>query len=76
MMVRKYDKYGTPYLEPPYTKEELREIERTLYDPPVTVVRGPRPESRPPGQEEQRPAKLRPASKRPRADQAIPGPRR
>jgi hypothetical protein len=39
-MVLKYSKGGAPYREPPYSPEELREIERTLYGPPITVVRG------------------------------------
>jgi hypothetical protein len=65
MMARKFDKYGTPYLSPPYTKEEVREIERTLYDTPITVVRGPRSDSRAPAASEQRPAKARPSRRRP-----------
>jgi hypothetical protein len=67
-MVLKYSKDGFPYREPPYSKEELREIESTLYNPPASIYRGPRsPPSRtgPQGSEEQQPGEARPEPRLP-----------
>ena len=73
-MILKYDKYGTPYQEPPYSEEELREIERTLYGPPIAIVRGPRG-SPPSAGPEQPPAGSPPASEPPPAGRSTRGPR-
>jgi hypothetical protein len=37
-MVIKYSKGGTPWHEPPYTKEELRELESRVYGAPVAIA--------------------------------------
>jgi hypothetical protein len=53
-MVLRYTKEGHPYGEPLYSKEEIREIERTLYATPKTItqtyarVQGPEHPPRPP----------------------------
>ena len=38
-MVLKHSKDGLPYHEPPYSKEELRDLEARIYQTPVSITR-------------------------------------
>lgn len=48
-MVLKHSKDGLPYHEPPYSKDELRDLEARIYQTPVSITR-------PVGQSPQTPA--------------------
>jgi hypothetical protein len=45
-MVLKYSDSGRPYREPPYSKEELRDLEARIYKTPICITR---PVGRTPG---------------------------
>ena len=48
-MVRVYGKDGKIVcFEPPYTDDELRELESFIYKPPITVIRQAAPAVQPP----------------------------
>lgn len=56
-MALRHTKDGHPYQVPPYTKDEVREMERAgLYAAPISVARRPveprLPNKQPPAQEE------------------------
>jgi hypothetical protein len=38
-MVLKHNKNCFPYREPPYSKEELRELEARIYKTPISITR-------------------------------------
>jgi hypothetical protein len=42
-MVKKYDNNGEVWHEPPYSWEELQQLDQRIYRPPISFVRGERP---------------------------------
>jgi len=70
-MARYYTDSGLSWLGPPYTDEEIEEIERTLYKPPIAMYRArpaaPQTAATPPAAAGSAPAEPHPSSGRRRA---------
>ncbi len=73
-MVTRYTKNGFAYQGRPYSKKELWEIERTLYDTPIGVARAVRPPQ--PAKAEQPPAEAPREQEQPAGGRSNRGPRR
>jgi hypothetical protein len=54
-MVLKHSKDGLPYHEPPYSKDELRDLEARIYQTPVSITRPVGRAQQPPGAGSQQP---------------------
>jgi hypothetical protein len=70
-MVLKYSEDGYPYHEPPYTWNELRELEGRFNAPPVAVYRG-KPTPPPPNEDPQPPVSAAPPQAKSRRKKAPP----